>query len=96
LDKNVVRTVVVLNIKVGSKLGTGLDRKLGTVVVLDTELGSKIGSGLDRELCTHSKSKLVPDWKRDLIEDVVQQYSISNSIPNLIPNWGQYLVEDVI
>jgi hypothetical protein len=45
---------VVLDIKVVSKLGTGLDRRLDTVGVLDikleSKLGSRLGTGLDRRL----------------------------------------------
>ena len=42
---------MVLDIKVGSKLGTGLDRGCRTVVLLDIKVGSKLGTGLDIELC---------------------------------------------
>jgi hypothetical protein len=42
------RTEVVLNIKVGSKLGAGLDRGLDSKL----GLGLELGTGLDRELCT--------------------------------------------
>jgi hypothetical protein len=41
-------TEVVLDIKVGSKLGAGLDRGLDTKL----GLGLELGTGLDRELCT--------------------------------------------
>ena len=43
---------MVLDIKVGSKLGTGLDRGCRTVVLLDIKVGSKLGTGLDRGCCT--------------------------------------------
>jgi hypothetical protein len=45
-------TEVVIDIKVGSKLGTGLDRVRSTVLVLDIKLGSKMGTGLGIKLGT--------------------------------------------
>jgi hypothetical protein len=44
--------VVVLGIKVDSKMGTVLDSALCTVVLLDIKLGSKLGTIFDRGLCT--------------------------------------------
>jgi hypothetical protein len=45
-------TVLVLDIKLGSKLGTGLDRVRRTVLVLNIKLGSKLGTGLGIKLGT--------------------------------------------
>jgi hypothetical protein len=45
-----------LDFKLGSKIGTVIDRKLLTLEIFDIKLGSKLGSklgtGRDRELCT--------------------------------------------
>jgi hypothetical protein len=52
LDKDLgiqLRSVVVLDIKLGFKLGTVLYRRRRTEVVLDIKVGSKLGAGLDRE-----------------------------------------------
>jgi hypothetical protein len=79
-----LRSVVVLDIKLGSKLGTGLGRRRCTEVVLDIKVGtvqvdikvdSKLGAVLDRRHLTevvYSISTLVPNWEHNLIEDVVQ------------------------
>jgi hypothetical protein len=44
--------VLVLNIKLGSKLGTVLDRRRRTEVVLDIKVGFKLVTGLERGLDT--------------------------------------------
>jgi hypothetical protein len=45
-------TVLVRNVKLGSKLGTVLDRRCRTEVVLDIKVGAKLVTGLDRGLDT--------------------------------------------
>ena len=45
-------TFVSVDIKVGSKLGTGLDRGCRTAVVLDIKVGSKLGTILGIALGT--------------------------------------------
>jgi hypothetical protein len=59
LDRRRHIEVVLDDNKLGSKLGTGLDRELCTVLVPDIKLGSKLGTGLDRRRCT----KVVLDIK---------------------------------
>jgi hypothetical protein len=66
---------VVLDIKVGSKLGMGLDRRLDTVGVLniklgiklgiklESKLGSRLGTGLERRLDRRHCTVVVLDIK---------------------------------
>jgi len=83
----------VVDIKLGSKLGTVLDRERCTVVVDNIKVASNLGTGLDRELGTvvllNTKlgSKLGSGLDRELC---------TYSKTKLVPDWERDLIEDII